>query len=142
MKERLTNDLKAAMKEQNKELLSVLRMVKGAIQMEEIKVKHELSDDEVIAIIGKQIKTRKESIVEFEKGGRNDLIEKTNEEINMLNVYMPKQLSEEEIKAEIDKVFEELKPASNEMGKIMQALSNLKGKANIKLISKLVKERF
>lgn len=142
MKERLTNDLKAAMKEQNKELLSVLRMVKGAIQMEEIKVKHELSDDEVIAIIGKQIKTRKESIVEFEKGGRNDLIEKTNEEINMLNVYMPKQLSEEEIKAEIDKVFEELKPASNEMGKIMQALSNLKGKADMGLISKLVKERF
>lgn len=142
MKERITNDLKAAMKEQNKELLSVLRMVKGAIQMEEIKVKHELSDDEVIAIIGKQIKTRKESIVEFEKGGRNDLIEKTNEEINMLNVYMPKQLSEEEIKAEIDKVFEELKPASNEMGKIMQALSNLKGKADMGLVSKLVKERF
>lgn len=142
MKERLTNDLKTAMKEQNKELLSVLRMVKGAIQMEEIKVKHELSDDEVIAIIGKQIKTRKESIVEFEKGGRNDLIEKTNEEINMLNVYMPKQLSEEEIKAEIDKVFEELKPATNEMGKIMQALSNLKGKADMGLVSKLVKERF
>lgn len=142
MKERLTNDLKTAMKEQNKELLSVLRMVKGAIQMEEIKVKHELSDDEVIAIIGKQIKTRKESIVEFEKGGRNDLIEKTNEEINMLNVYMPKQLSEEEIKAEIDKVFEELKPASNEMGKIMQALSNLKGKTDMGLVSKLVKERF
>lgn len=142
MKERLTNDLKTAMKEQNKELLSVLRMVKGAIQMEEIKVKHELSDDEVIAIIGKQIKTRKESIVEFEKGGRNDLIEKTNEEINMLNVYMPKQLSEEEIKTEIDKVFEELKPASNEMGKIMQALSNLKGKADMGLVSKLVKERF
>ena len=142
MKERLTNDLKAAMKEQNKELLSVLRMVKGAIQMEEIKVKHELSDDEVIAIIGKQIKTRKESIVEFEKGGRNDLIEKTNEEINMLNVYMPKQLSEEEIKAEIDKVFEELKPASNEIGKIMQALSNLKGKADMGLVSKFVKERF
>lgn len=142
MKERLTNDLKTAMKEQNKELLSVLRMVKGAIQMEEIKVKHELSDDKVIAIIGKQIKTRKESIVEFEKGGRNDLIEKTNEEINMLNVYMPKQLSEEEIKAEIDKVFEELKPASNEMGKIMQALSNLKGKADMGLVSKLVKERF
>lgn len=142
MKERLTNDLKTAMKEQNKEILSVLRMVKGAIQMEEIKVKHELSDDEVIAIIGKQIKTRKESIVEFEKGGRNDLIEKTNEEINMLNVYMPKQLSEEEIKAEIDKVFEELKPASNEMGKIMQALSNLKGKADMGLVSKLVKERF
>ena len=142
MRERILNDLKEAMKAQNKEALAVIRMVKGAIQMEEIKVKHELSDDEVIAIIGKQIKTRKESIVEFEKGGRNDLIEKTNEEINMLNVYMPKQLSEEEIKAEIDKVFEELKPASNEMGKIMQALSNLKGKADMGLVSKLVKERF
>ena len=142
MKERLTNDLKAAMKEQNKELLSVLRMVKGAIQMEEIKVKHELSDDEVIGIIGKQIKTRKESIVEFEKGGRNDLIEKTAQEIDMLNVYMPEQLSEEEIKQEIDNVFEELKPANNEMGKVMQALSSLKGKADMGLVSKLVKERF
>ena len=142
MREKILNDLKEAMKQQEKTKLSVIRMVKGAIQMEEIKVKHELSDDEVIAIIGKQIKTRKESIVEFEKGGRNDLIEKTNEEINMLNVYMPKQLSEEEIKAEIDKVFEELKPASNEMGKIMQALSNLKGKADMGLVSKLVKERF
>lgn len=142
MKERLTNDLKTAMREQNKELLSVLRMVKGAIQMEEIKLKHELSDDEVIGIIGKQIKTRKESIVEFEKGGRNDLIEKTSQEIDMLNVYMPKQLSEEEIKQEIDKVFEELKPTNNEMGKVMQALSGLKGKADMGLVSKLVKERF
>lgn len=142
MKERLTNDLKTAMKEQNKELLSVLRMVKGAIQMEEIKVKHELTDDEIVAIIGKQIKTRKESIVEFEKGNRNDLIEKTKQEIDMLNVYMPKQLTEEEIKQEIEKVFEELNPTSSEMGKIMQALSSLKGKADMGLVSKLVKERF
>lgn len=142
MKERLTNDLKTAMKEQNKELLSVLRMVKGAIQMEEIKVKHELTDDEVIAIIGKQIKTRKESIIEFEKGNRNDLIEKTKQEIDMLNVYMPKQLTEEEIKQEIEKVFEELNPTSSEMGKVMQALSSLKGKADMGLVSKLVKERF
>lgn len=142
MKERLTNDLKSAMKEQNKDLLSVLRMVKGAIQMEEIKLKHELNDDEVIAIIGKQIKTRKESIVEFEKGNRTDLIEKTKQEIDMLNVYMPKQLTEEEIKQEIDKVFNELNPANNEMGKVMQALSHLKGKADMGLVSKLVKERF
>lgn len=142
MRNKILEDLKAAMKAQEKEKLSVIRMIKGAIQMEELNKKHELSDDEVIAIISKQIKSRKESIVEFEKGGRNDLIEKTNEEINMLNVYMPKQLSEEEIKAEIDKVFEELKPASNEMGKIMQALSNLKGKADMGLVSKLVKERF
>ena len=68
MREKILNDLTKAMKEQNKEVLSVLRMVKGAMQLEEINVKHELKDDEVIAIIAKQIKTRKESILEFEKG--------------------------------------------------------------------------
>ena len=142
MKERLINDLTNAMKSQDKELLSVLRMVKGAIQMEEIKEKRELTDTEVISIIGKQIKTRKESIVEFEKGGREDLIAKTQNEIDILNVYMPKQLSEEEIKQEIDKVFNELNPTSSDMGKVMGALSSLKGKADMGLVSKLVKERF
>ena len=68
MKQRILNDLKNAMKNQNKDLLSVVRMIKAAIQMEEIKVKHELNDDEVIGIIAKEIKTRKESIKEFEKG--------------------------------------------------------------------------
>ena len=142
MKERLINDLTNAMKSQDKELLSVLRMVKGAIQMEEIKEKRELTDTEVISIIGKQIKTRKESIIEFEKGGREDLIAKTQNEIDILNVYMPKQLSEEEIKQEIDKVFNELNPTSSDMGKVMGALSSLKGKADMGLVSKLVKERF
>lgn len=142
MKERLINDLTNAMKSQDKELLSVLRMVKGAIQMEEIKEKRDLTDTEVISIIGKQIKTRKESIVEFEKGGREDLIAKTQNEIDILNVYMPKQLSEEEIKQEIDKVFNELNPTSSDMGKVMGALSSLKGKADMGLVSKLVKERF
>ena len=142
MKERLTNDLKAAMKEQNKELLSVLRMVKGAIQMEEIKVKHELSDDEVIAIIGKQIKTRKESIVEFEKGKRQDLIDKTNNEIKILSEYMPEQLSLEEINKEIDKIFEELKPTKTDIGKVMGRASGLlKGKADLSVVNKLIKER-
>ena len=70
MKERILVDLKNAMKNQNKDLLNVVRMVKGAIQLEEIKVKHVLNDDEVITIIAREIKTRKESIKEFEKGGR------------------------------------------------------------------------
>ena len=85
MKQKILNDLKNAMKNQNKELLSVVRMVKGAIQMEEIKVKHELSDDEVIGIIAREIKTRKESIKEFEKGNRTDLIEQTK---NSMSKYM------------------------------------------------------
>ena len=72
------------MKNQDKETLSVLRMVKGAMQLEEINKKHELTDDEFIGVISKQIKTRKESILEFEKANRTDLIEKTNSEIEIL----------------------------------------------------------
>ena len=71
MKQNLLNDLVNAMKNQDKETLSVLRMVKGAIQLEEINKKSELSDEDFIGVISKQIKTRKESIVEFEKAGRN-----------------------------------------------------------------------
>ena len=97
MKERITNDLKEAMKAQDKERLAVIRMVKGAISLEEINTKKELNDNEIIGIIAKQIKTRKESIVDFEKGNRQDLIDQTNKEIEILNEYMPEQMSEEEV---------------------------------------------
>lgn len=143
MKEKILVDLKNAMKNQNKDLLNVVRMVKGAIQMEEIKVKHELNDSEVISIISKEIKTRKESIKDFEKGGRTDLIEKTQKEIEILNKYMPEQLSEEEIEKEIDKVFEEIKPTSpSDMGKIMGKITPvLKGKADMSLVSAIIKQK-
>ena len=77
MRNKLLNDLVTAMKNQDKETLSVLRMAKGAIQLEEINLKHELTDDEFIGVIGKQIKTRKESVVEFEKAGRDVRAEAT-----------------------------------------------------------------
>lgn len=143
MKERILVDLKNAMKNQNKDLLNVVRMVKGAIQLEEIKVKHVLNDDEVITIIAKEIKTRKESIKEFEKGGRTDLVEKTEKEIELLNKYMPEQLSEEEIIKTVNDVFDELKPSSvSDMGKIMGKLTPiLKGKADLGLVNKIVREK-
>ena len=143
MKQKILNDLKNAMKNKNKELLSVVRMVKGAIQMEEIKVKHELNDDEVIGIISREIKTRKESIKEFEKGNRNDLIEKTEKEIEILTKYMPEQMSEEEINATIEKVFEQVKPEKpSDMGKVMGAITPLvKGKADMSLISAKIKQK-
>ena len=143
MKEKILIDLKNAMKNQNKELLNVVRMVKGAIQMEEIKVKHELNDEEVITIIAREIKTRKESIKEFEKGNRQDLIDKTNKEIEILNKYMPEQLSEEEIKKEVEKVFDELNPTSiSDMGKVMGKLTSvLKGKADLGLVNSIVREK-
>ena len=143
MKERILVDLKNAMKNQNKDLLNVVRMVKGAIQLEEIKVKHVLNDDEVITIIAREIKTRKESIKEFEKGGRTDLVEKTEKEIELLNKYMPEQLSEEEIIKTVNDVFDELKTSSvSDMGKIMGKLTPiLKGKADLGLVNKIVREK-
>ena len=143
MKEKILIDLKNAMKNQNKDLLNVIRMVKGSIQMEEIKVKHELNDDEVITIIAREIKTRKESIKEFEKGNRQDLIDKTAKEIEIHNKYMPEQLSEEEVKKEIDKVVDELKPTSiSDMGKVMGKLTSiLKGKADLGLVNSIVREK-
>lgn len=143
MRERILNDLKEAMKKQDKEKLMVIRMVKGAMQLEELDKKHELSDEEMVSIIAKQIKTRKESIIEFEKGNRTDLIEKTNKEIDILNEYMPEQLSIEKINEEIDKIFLELKPTSiSDIGKVMgKASSLLKGKADLSIVNKLIKER-
>lgn len=143
MKNRILEDLKLAMKAQDKEKLSVVRMVKGAIQMEELNKKHELSDDEVIAIISKQIKSRKEAILEFEKANRNDLVEQNQKEIEILNTYMPEQLSEEEINKVIDEAFNKINPTSErDMGKIIGSVSPiLKGKADMGNVSKIVKER-
>ena len=143
MKDRIAKDIVTAMKEKDKVTLETLRMVKGAIQMEEIKVKKELSDDELAVVIGKQIKTRKESIVEFEKGNREDLIEKTNAEIKVLEKYMPEQLSEEEIVKVIENAVAELNAsAPSDMGKVMGKVTPLlKGKADMGLVSKLVKEK-
>ena len=143
MRERILNDLKEAMKAQDKITLAVIRMVKGAMQMEELNKKKELDDDEVIALIAKQIKTRKESIVEFEKGNRQDLIDATNAEIEILNKYMPEQLSDEEVNKIIDEIFTEVKPESmRDMGKIMgQANAKLKGRADMGEVSSIIKNK-
>ena len=143
MKERIVNDLKEAMKAQNKELLSVIRMVKGAISLEEINTKKELTDDEVISIIAKQIKTRKESIEDFKKGNRQDLIEQTNREIEILSKYMPEQLSVEEVNKIIDDIFDLIKPSSMaDMGKLMGlAKEKLNGRADMSYVSKTIREK-
>ena len=143
MREKILADLVAAMKNQDKETLAVLRMVKGAMQLEEINVKHELTDDEVLTVLVKQIKTRKESIVEFEKGNRTDLIDATNKEIEILNKYMPEQLYDEEVNKIIDEAFEEIKPESNkDMGKIMAYVNpKLKGKTDMGKVSQIIKSR-
>ena len=143
MRNQILEDLKTAMKNQDKERLSVIRMVKGAIQMSELNKKHELSDAEVIDVISKEIKARKDSINEFTKGNREDLIEKTQKEIDILQTYLPKQLSEEELNEIIDKVFDKVKPeSSKDMGMVMKELKPLiNGKADMGIVSKIVKTK-
>lgn len=143
MRNQILEDLKSAMKAQDKLKLSVIRMVKSSIQMEELNKKRELTDDEVIDVISKQIKTRKDSINEFTKGGREDLVESTSKEIEILSAYLPEQLTEEEINSIIEKVFEEVKPSSaKDMGKVMKAVTPLvKGKADMGMVSSIIKNK-
>lgn len=143
MREKLLKDLVEAMKSKDKDTLSVLRMVKGAMQLEEINKKKELNDDEVIAIIAKQIKTRKESIAEFEKGGRDDLKDAAQSEIAILEKYMPEQMSEEAVLVIIEEVMNEVKPTSmKDMGKIMGAITpKVKGKADLGFVNRTIREK-
>lgn len=143
MRSKILEALVLAMKKQDKETLSVLRMVKGAMQLEEIKIGKELDDASMVALIAKEIKTRKESITEFEKGNRHDLIEKVQKEIAILNIYMPELMSEVEITKNVMDAIEKVNASSlKDMGKVMGMLTPiLKGKADMALVNKIVKEK-
>lgn len=132
-----------AMKEQNKFVLSVLRMLKSALQLEKISKNHDLSDEEVINVIKKQVKARKDSIVEYEKYERQDEVTKLKQEIEVLSAYLPAELSEAEIDKALDKIFAEIKPASiKDMGKVMkEATARIGTVADMSLVSKKVKSK-
>ena len=132
MYENLKNEIVAAMKEKNMMKVQTLRGVKGNIDLEHINKKVEIDDNLVLDILTREIKTRKESIVEFEKGGRSDLVSKTNEEI-----------SDFELEKIIDDVFAKVAPTrARDMGLIMKELTPLvKGKADMKEVSLKIKER-
>ena len=144
LKEQLTEDMKTAMKakEEGKLRLGVIRMVRSAVRQAEIDGKKELDDDGVAAVISKELKQRKDSLEEFKKGGRDDLVEKTEEEIKVLLAYLPEQLDEDEIRSLVKAAIEETGAASpKDMGKVMKALMpKTKGKADGKLVNNIVKE--
>ena len=142
MKERLMEDLKAAMKSQDKTKLAVIRMVKAAIQMDEIAKGRALEEAELVSILSKQIKTRKEANVEFEKAGRTDLVDQNNKEIEILNVYMPKMMDETEIESLVKEVFTKVNPTGpNDIGKVMKEIAPLvKGKADMSLVNSIIKK--
>lgn len=143
MVEQLNKDMIEAMKAKDKDRLIVIRMVKAALKQEQIDHKKEINDDLLIDVVNKQIKMRKDSITEFEKGGRKDLVDKTQAEIDVLMKYLPEQLSHDEVVKIIDEVFAEVKPSSvKDMSKVMkEATAKLKGKADMKEVSTIVKEK-
>ncbi len=138
----IEEDLKSAMKNQEKLVLSVLRMVKSALQLEKINKKEDLTDEEVLAVIKKQIKMRRDSIGEFEKFDKKEEIETLNQEIEILNQYLPEALSEEELDQKIEEVFNEIQPSGmKDMGAIMKALQPIASQVDMSEVSKKVKMR-
>lgn len=143
MVEKLKQDMVEAMKAKDKERLTTIRMIKGDLDKEHIDKKREINDDLLIEVVNRGIKQRKDSIAEFEKGGRNDLIEKTQAEIEILQSYLPAQLSEEEVSLIIDEAFQIVNPEGpRDMGKIMKEVQpKLKGRADMKKVSEIIKSK-
>ncbi|MCI6108149.1 MAG: GatB/YqeY domain-containing protein [bacterium] len=143
MVEKLKQDMIAAMKAKDKDRLTTIRMIKGDLDKEHIDKKREINDDLLIEVVNRGIKQRKDSIVEFEKGGRDDLIQKTQAELEILQSYLPAQLSEEEIVSIIDEAFQIVNPEGpRDMGKIMKEVQpKLKGRADMKEVSEIIKAK-
>lgn len=139
LKEKLMEDLKTSMKNKDKLRKDTITMVRAAIKQREVDERVELTDDEVIDIITKQYKEKKSSIEEFEKGNRQDLIDQTNDEINILLDYLPKQLTEEELTLIVKETIEENNISSQkDMGLLMKnIMPKIKGRADGKMVNKI-----
>jgi Uncharacterized conserved protein len=144
LKDRLTEDMKQAMrdKEAGKLRLSVIRMVRANIKYVEIDKKKELSEEEVLDVLAKEVKMRRDSMEEFKKGNRPDLVENLEREIDILMQYLPQQLSEQDVRALVDEAVKESQAASaKDMGKVMAVLMpKVKGRADGKMVNAIVRE--
>ncbi len=142
LKDKLTEDLKQAMRQGDKQRRSTLRLVMAAIKNAEIEKRRELEEGELLAIIAKEVKQRHESIAQFERGGRQDLADREEAELQILLAYLPEQLSREDIEAQARQIIEEVGATSPaQMGQVMRRLMPLmQGKADGKLVSQVVKE--
>ncbi|KRE54219.1 MULTISPECIES: GatB/YqeY domain-containing protein [unclassified Paenibacillus] len=142
LSERLTDDMKQAMKNQDKFKLSVIRMMRASVKNLEIDLKRPLDDNEVLDILSREIKQRKDSLQEFKKAGRDDLVAGLEVEIEIISQYLPEQLTEEEIQEIVTQTIHELGASSKaDMGKVMSALlPKTKGRADGKLVNQLVQQ--
>lgn len=135
-------DMKTAMKARQTDRLTVIRSMRSAVRQAEIDGKTDLDDDGVISIISKELKMRQESLTEFKKGGRDDLVAKTEEEIAVIMPYLPKQLSEDEICALVKDAVEKTGASTaRDIGKVMKMIMpEVKGKADGRLVNNVVRE--
>ncbi|GIP51688.1 MULTISPECIES: GatB/YqeY domain-containing protein [Paenibacillus] len=142
LSERLNEDMKQAMKSQDKFKLSTIRMVRATIKNLEIDLKRPLDDNEVLDILSREIKQRKDALQEFEKAGRDDLAANVKAEAEIIAKYLPEQLSEEEIKVIVQQTIQETGATSKaEIGKVMSALMpKVKGRADGKLVNQAVQQ--
>ena len=143
LKQLITDDMKLALKAQDKSALKAIRMILGAIKQKEIDERIELNDGQVMAVIQKMVKQRKDSISQFSEAGRTDLVEVEEEELSIINNYMPNQLSESEIEAAVIKAISDTGANSmKDMGKLMGILKGqLDGQADMGQVSQFIKSK-
>ena len=143
LKKCITDDMKSAMKAKDRQALKAVRMILEAIKQKEIDERIELNDAQVMTVIQKMVKQRKDSISQFSDAGRTDLVEIEEAELEIINNYMPEQLSDEEVTSVVDKAINDSGANSmKDMGKLMRMLkSQLQGKADMSLVSQLIKSK-
>ncbi|BFH61422.1 MULTISPECIES: GatB/YqeY domain-containing protein [Paenibacillus] len=142
LSERLNEDMIQAMKSKDKFKLSTIRMVRSTIKNLEIDLKRTLDDNEVLDILSREIKQRKDALQEFKKAGRDDLATTVEAEIEIIGQYLPEQLSEEEIKVIVQQTIQETGASSKaDMGKVMSALMpKVKGRSDGKIVNQVVQQ--
>lgn len=143
MFDKIKSDMVKAMKEQDKFKLSVIRMIKGSIDKERIDKKIEITDEVVIDVLAKELKTREESRLEFSKAGRTDLVEGLDKEIAIIKEYLPEPLADEEVDKIISDAFMETEASSiKDMGKVMKVVTpKVKGRCDMKEVSSKIKAK-
>lgn len=143
IKDKITEDMKAAMRSQAKERLLTIRLIMAALKQREVDERIVLTDEQIIAVLNKMIKQRRDSISQYEAGKRPDLAQKEAEEIRVIQEYLPAQLSEVEIEQAITAAIQETSALSGkDMGKVMGLLKGkLQGRADMTVVSAKVKER-
>ncbi|CAK8054024.1 GatB/YqeY domain-containing protein [Eupransor demetentiae] len=141
LKEQLQEDMKAAMKAKDKDRLTLVRGLKSAVMNEEIELNHDLTPDEELTVVSREVKQQKDSLAEFKAANRQDLVDQVQKQLDILAEYMPKQLSADEIKTIIQKAIEQTgASAPSDMGKVMGVVSGqVKGKADGKTVANEVK---